>query len=350
MSCDQTILESDLPIVDAHHHLWDATAKVAVQGPSTHPLQAIDRVRPRYLVDELLADIRLGHNVRATVYVQSQNGVAFYKRGGSAAVAPAGETAFANGVATTAGGLHGDIQLCAAIVGYADLRLADVDEGLDAHLAAGGRRFRGIRQSGVWDADAEVLGGVSSLQGLYGSSDFRRGFARLEALGLSFDACLLEPQLGEVVDLAQAFPETTIVVDHAGMPVGVGRYAGSQAERLPIWRENILALAACPNVVMKLGGLGFPLTGLGTFLSEPPLPATALARIWTPYIETCIEAFGVQRCMFESNFPADAGSGGYATIWNAFKRIVAAASADEKAWLFSRTAQRVYGLSISGAS
>jgi predicted TIM-barrel fold metal-dependent hydrolase len=213
-------------------------------------------------------------------------------------------------------------------------------------LAAGGGRFRGVRQAATWDADPEVLGAITPLQGLYASDAFRRGFARLAPLGLSFDACLLEPQLGEIVDLARAFPETTIVVDHTGMPVGVGRYAGQQAARFPLWRESILALAACPNVVVKLGGLGFPLTGFGTFLAEPPLTAVQLSRIWKPYLETCIEAFGAQRCVFESNFPADAGTAGYETIWNAFKIVVGDASADEKAWMFSRTAQRVYGLSI----
>jgi predicted TIM-barrel fold metal-dependent hydrolase len=347
MSSDEPILEPDLPIVDAHHHLWDVTAKMATLGPVTHPLQAMERVRPRYLLDEFLADIRLGHNIRATVYVQSQQVLSFYRREGAPAAAPAGETEFANGVAVmAAGGLYGDIRVCAAIVGYADLRLDDILEGLEAHLAAGGGRFRGIRQAGTWDADPEVLGGITALRGLYASDAFRRGFARLAPLGLMFDACVLEPQLGELVDLARAFPETTIVVDHTGMPVGVGCYAGLQATRFPLWRESIIALAACPNVVVKLGGLGFPLTGLGTFLAEPPMTAARLAHIWKPYIETCIEAFGARRCMFESNFPADAGSAGYETIWNAFKIIAQGASADEKAWMFSRTAQRVYGLSI----
>jgi len=347
MSNPQPILDADLPIVDAHHHLWDVTAKMAPAGTARHPLEAMSHVRPRYLVDEFLADTRLGHNIRASVYVQSQPGVSFYRRSGPTAAAPAGETEFANGVAAmTAGGLYGDIQVCAAIVGYADLRLGDIVEGLEAHLAAGGGRFRGVRQAGAWDADPEVLGGISGLQGLYASEPFRRGFARLAPLGLSFDACLLEPQLGEIVDLARAFPETTIVLNHAGMPLGIGRYAGQQQARFPIWRESIIALAACPNVVVKVGGLGFPLAGLGTFLAKPQLTAEQLSRIWRPYIETCIEAFGARRSMFESNFPADAGSAGYETIWNAFKIVAANASADEKAWLFSRTAQSVYGLSI----
>jgi L-fuconolactonase len=345
MTIPEPILEPDLPIVDAHHHLWDVSALVSVQGPATHSLQAVGRVRPRYLADEFLADIRLGHNICATVYVQSQPGVSLYRRSGPAAAAPAGETEFANATAITACGSYGDIRLCAAIVGYADLRLSDIAGGLEAHLAAGGGRFRGIRQAATWDEDEAVLGGITALQGLYATAAFRSGFSRLAPLGLIFDAAVLEPQLGDVVDLARAFPQTTIVVDHTGMPVGIGRYAGQHALRFPIWRSSIMALAACPNVVIKLGGLGFPLTGFGTFLTTPPPTAAQLSVLWKPYLETCIDTFGVQRCMFESNFPADAGSAGYATIWNAFKIVAAGASADEKSWLFRRTAQRVYGMS-----
>jgi predicted TIM-barrel fold metal-dependent hydrolase len=182
--------------------------------------------------------------------------------------------------------------------------------------------------------------------GLYLSESFRRGFRRLAPMGLSFDAWLLEPQLPDLIALARAFPETAIVLDHVGTPLGLGRYEGRLAERFPIWRDNIRELARSPNVAVKLGGLGIAFCNFPSFLAEPRAPSEQLAAEWGPYIETCIAAFGVGRCMFESNFPVDMGSCSYATLWNAFKRIAGGCSADEKAALFSGTATRVYRLEL----
>ncbi len=343
----EAILEPELPIVDPHHHLWDhPAAAVAAFSATGHGFARAIAGVSHYLLDELLADIQSGHNVRATVYVECGS---MYRADGSAAMRPVGETEFVNGVAAmSASGRYGEARACAGIVGHADLTLGDaVAEVLEAHLAAGGGRFRGIRHSCSWDADPEVLGPLARGEGsLYCQPGFRQGFARLAPLGLSFDAWLLEPQLPDLIDLARAFPETTIVLDHVGTPLGIAGYAGRREERFGVWRENIRALAASPNVQVKLGGLAMAFAGFPSFMSSPPASSAQLAAEWQPHIETCIEAFGAERCMFESNFPVDIGSCGYDVLWNAFKIVAAAASPDEKAALFSGTAAKVYRLEI----
>jgi len=343
----EAILEPDLPIIDPHHHLWDRPAAlIAALPPPRHGFDHLLRRVPRYLLDELLADLTSGHKVVATVYLECGS---MYRAAGSAPLRPVGETEFVAGVAAmTESGVYGEVRACAGIVGHADLNLGDaVAEVLEAHLVAAGGRFRGIRQSASFDADPEVLGPLARIGGgLYASARFREGFARLARLGLSFDAWMLEPQLGDLADLARAFPDTSIVLDHVGTPLGIGAYAGRRQERFGIWRESIGALAALPNVTVKLGGLAMVFAGFPSFMADPPAPSAQLAAEWKPYIEACIEAFGVERCMFESNFPVDLGSCGYAVLWNAFKRLAERYSADEKTALFSDTARRVYRLDV----
>jgi len=326
----EAVLESDLPIIDPHHHLWDRLPLMrgAQQAPS-HSFEAVIQRVPRYLLDELLADMRSGHNVVATVYMECG---AMYRQDGPAEMRPVGETEFVNGVAAmSASGVYGDVRACAGIVGHADLKLgSSIKAVLEAHLAAGGGRFRGIRQSASWDADANVLGPLSRNQpGLYARPDFHKGFAELAPLGLSFDAW-----------------NTQIVLDHVGTPLGIASYTGRREERFAVWRDHIRALAALPNTSVKIGGLAMPFPGFASFMSEPSASARALAEEWRPYVETCIEAFGVTRCMFESNFPVDTGSCDYATLWNAFKLIAQYYSPDEKTYLFSDTARRVYRLDV----
>lgn len=344
MSVEQ-ILEPELPIVDPHHHLWDRR-NYAAPAAAEHPFMTAIADARRYLLDELMADTGSGHNVVATVFVECG---AFYKADGQLALRPVGETEFVNGVAAmSASGLYGDFRACAGIVGRADLLLGDgVVEVLEAHVAAGGGRFRGIRNSAAFDADKEVLGPLNRVEaGLYLRDDFRTGFGHLAQMGLSFDAWLLEPQLGDMIDLARTFPETTIVLDHVGTPIGRASYEGRLHERFAGWRANIRELAKSPHVNVKLGGLAMAFCNFPSFLAEPRAPSEQLAEEWRPYIETCIEAFGPQRCMFESNFPVDMGSCSYATLWNAFKRIAAGYSADEKTALFSGTASKVYRLVV----
>ena len=347
MTQSEAVLEPELPIIDPHHHLWDRRPLAGAERPEPrHSFERIiDRV-PRYLLDELLADMKRGHNVIGTVYMECGS---MYRQGGPAPLRPVGETEFVNGVAAmSASGLYGEARACAGIVGHADLTAGSaVREVLEAHIAAGGGRFRGIRQSASWDADDGVLGPLSrNRAGLYGREDFRQGFAELAPLGLSFDAWMLEPQLADLVALAKAFPETAIVLDHVGTPLGIASYAGRREERFAVWRGAIGDLAALPNVSVKVGGLAMPFAGFASFMAQPPASAQALADEWRPYVEACIEAFGVRRCMFESNFPVDIGSCDYGALWNAFKVIARGYSADEKSSLFSDTARRVYRLDI----
>ena len=339
----ETILDPDLPIVDPHHHLWDRRSYATPDSPQ-HPFMTAIETAQRYLLDELLADTGSGHNVRATVFVECG---ALYRAVGPADLRCVGETEFVNGVAAmSASGIYGETRACAGIVSKADLMLGDaVKPVLEAHIAAGGGRFRGIRNSASFEVDKDVLGPLNRVEeGLYREAAFRTGFAHLAPMGLTFDAWLLEPQLPDVIDLARAFPDTTIVLDHVGTPLGRASYAGRLDERFPVWRDNIRDLAKSPNVVVKLGGLAMAFCNFPSFLAEPRAPSEQLAREWGPYIETCIEAFGPERCMFESNVPVDMGSCTYATLWNAFKRIAAGYSADEKTALFSGTATKVYRL------
>ena len=342
----ETILEPDLPIVDPHHHLWDRRT-YATPDVTEHPFMTAIRPRPRYLLDELLEDTQGGHNVIATVFLECG---AFYRADGPVELKPVGETEFVNGIAAmSASGLYGPIRACDGIVGRADLMLGDgVAAVLEAQIAAGNGRFRGIRNSASWDPDKGVLGPLNRVdQGVYRSATFRKGFARLAPMGMSFDAWLLEPQLPDLIDLARAFPETAIILDHVGTPLGLSGYEGRRPERFPIWQANMRELAKSANVTVKLGGLAMAFCNFPSFLKEPRAPSEQLAEEWRPYIEACIEAFGPDRCMFESNFPVDMGSCDYVTLWNAFKRIAANASADEKTALFSGTASRIYRLSVA---
>jgi predicted TIM-barrel fold metal-dependent hydrolase len=324
--CREETLDPDLPIVDPHHHL--------VYRANTG----------RYLLDELLADTGSGHNITHTVYLEW---LSMYRAGGPEEMRPVGEVEFANGVAAmAASGLYGKTRVCAGIVAYADLMLGEqVAPVLEAMIAAGGGRFRGIRYITAWHPDEAARGSsINRPAGLLMEPKVREGFARLAPLGLSFDAWMYFTQLGELADLARAFPETPIVLDHVGGPIGIGPYAGKREEVFAEWRRAIREVATCANVHVKLGGLGMRLFGFG--FHEQPMPPSSetLAAAWRPYIETCIEAFGPERAMFESNFPVDKGSGSYSNFWNAFKRLAAGYSREEKAALFSGTAARFYRL------
>lgn len=327
----EEILEPALPIVDPHHHLWD-------------------RPGARYLLEELLRDTGSGHDVRATVYVQARS---MYRADGPEASRPVGETEFANGVAARcASGLYGPIRACAGIVGMVDLMLGDaVAPLLEQHVRAGGERFRGIRNQTAWHALPEINSNpVPPRRGLLSEPAFLRGAGRLREHGLSLDIWAYHTQLDEVLALARALPDLPIVLDHAGGPLGAGPYAGQRDAVFAEWSARMRRLAGCPNVVVKLGGLGMAVNGFGFERQALPPTSAQLAQAWRPYVEFCIEAFGAARCMFESNFPVDKGSCGYAVLWNAFKRLAAGASAEEKAALFSGTACRVYRLRPGGGA
>ena len=321
----EPIIEPGLPIIDPHHHLWD---------------------RPdwRYVGDELLADLECGHKVLTTVFAQCRER---YRPDGPDALKPLGETEFVLQVARSIEARRGVARrVCTGIIGHADLTLGHaVGEVLEAQVIVADGRFRGIRHAAAVDADPALARTMPQVAaGLLRDARFRAGFACLADLDLSFDAWVYHPQLGDVVALAQAFPETSIVLDHLGGPLGIGTYATRRDAVFAEWHAAILALAACPNVSVKLGGLGMRLCGFG--FCDRPMPPTSeqLATAWRPWVETCIEAFGPRRCMFESNFPVDRGSCSYAVLWNAFKRLAAGYSAADKALLFAGTAARVYRL------
>ena len=320
-------LEPALPIIDPHHHFYD---KPGV----------------RYFFFDLLDDIASGHNVRATVYMEART---MYRADGPPELRCIGETEFVAGMAAMgASGLYGDCRVCAGIVGYADFRLHDrVGAVLDAHVAAGGERFRGIRQIASWHANPAANASISAAPpGLLMDPDFRKGFSALGARGLSFDAWCYHTQLADVLDLARAFPDTTFVLNHVGGAISVGPYAGRRDEAFAEWKRGITALAQCPNVNVKVGGLGMRMFGFDVHAGERAPSSEMLAKAWGPHIDTTIEAFGTKRAMFESNFPVDKGSCGYGVLWNAFKRIAQNYSSEEKAALFYNTAARVYRISL----
>ena len=197
--------------------------------------------------------------------------------------------------------------------------------------------------SGNWDA-GPIIGNGAPGPDIYRRADFRAGLARLSAFGLSLDAWVFFTQLADVIDLARAFPSTNFIMGHVGGVLGYGPYAGKRDEIFATWKASIIELAKCPNVTMKLGGMMMRAASFDYGAAERPATSEELAALWGPYIETCIEQFGANRCMFESNFPVEKMGIGYAALWNAFKRIAAGASASEKLAMFSGTARRAYRL------
>jgi predicted TIM-barrel fold metal-dependent hydrolase len=311
----EEILEPGLLICDPHHHLWD------------HP-------GSRYMVEELTADTGSGHSIERTVFVECLSG---YRTEGPEPFRPLGETEFV--VAADPAGF------IAGIVGFADLRLPEIGDVLAAHIDAGAGRFRGIRHASAWDPSPEIRPShTNPPPGLLDDPAFRSGFAALGRAGLSFDAWLYHPQIPELTDLARAHPDVSIVLDHLGGPLGIGPYRDGRDEIFKTWRLAMEDLARCPNVVVKLGGIGMPVFGMAWHRQPDATTSSDLAAAWGDDIRWCIDQFGVDRCMFESNFPVDKASCSYAVLWNAFKRIVADASPADKAALFHDTASRTYRL------
>jgi predicted TIM-barrel fold metal-dependent hydrolase len=310
-------LDPTLEIIDPHHHLWERN------GAPYHTAQ-------------IAADIaESGHRVVRTVFIECK---ARYRQGGDPLEASLGETEFA-----AAQHIPG---IADGIIGNIDFRCGERAESLlRQHIAAGQGRFRGIRQSAVWHPDPAARGSSNqALPGLFLDPDFRRGFAALAPLGLVFEAWCYFTQFADLRDLAAAFPETTIVLNHVGAPLNIGPYHARQGYVLAEWRAGIRELARYPNLHVKLGGFGMALFNCGCYGQERPPSSAQLAEAWRPYIEYCIEQLGAARCLFESNFPVDKGACSYGNLWNAYKRVAAGASAAERAALFSGTARRVYRL------
>jgi predicted TIM-barrel fold metal-dependent hydrolase len=328
----ETTLEPELPIIDPHHHLWD-------MDPETYG---------RYLTDDLVADLTSGHNVVGTVFVECMT---MYRDEGPEALRPVGETEYVEAVAQQFASERDERPgYCCGIVGHADLFLGDaVAETLEAHLDAS-PRFRGIRHATAWDSYEGALHGEAMTRpGMLLDAHFQEGFARLGPLGLSFDAWMYHPQIPELASLARRFPETSIVLDHVGGPLGIGPYASRREAVKAEWKRNLRELATCPNVSVKLGGLVMDVSGFGFSERDAPPSSADLARETGDYHLHAIDCFGPDRCMFESNFPVDKQSCSYTVLWNTFKRITDGFSAAERAALFSDTASRFYRLDANVA-
>jgi len=324
----EPIIEPSRLIVDPHHHLWD-------------------RPGARYLPNDLLEDIGTGHRVAATVFIQSRS---MLRAGGDPAFASVGEVEFANGAAAVgAAQIHGPTRICAGIVGGANLALGDaVQPVLESMLSVSGGRLRGIRNSLVWHPDPLITStNAKTTNGMMSAPEFKVGAALLGRYDLVLDVWVYHTQLDECYALARAIPDVIVVIDHFGGPIGVGDYARSPTDRaqmLTSWRRSMAQLASLPNTRVKLGGGGMPVLGFHFDRAATPPSSSQLAETFRPYVEMCIDMFGVTRCMFESNFPVDKGMFSYDVLWNAFKRLVSDASESEKQALLSETAGATYRL------
>ena len=322
-------LEPDLPICDPHHHFWD--------------FREIRIPYQRYLIHELNADIYSGHNVRSTVFIETRS---MYRSDGPEELRSVGEVEFVQGLAAaSASGLYGLARAAAAIVGNANLNLGDgVKPVLDALQAASPNRLRGIRQSAAWDPHPDVEDRVP--QGQLADEHFRTGARVLARAGLSLDTTLYFPQLPELADFAKAVPDLTIILNHIGGLYRVGPYGDRDDEVIPTWRKGIAAVAECPNIFLKLGGVGQPRYGFTWYTRANPIGSEELAEGLAPLMNYCIEQFGPNRCMFESNFPPDKVSYSYNVLFNAFKRLSRGYSASERASLLQDTAVAAYRIDV----
>ena len=319
----EEILDPEIPIVDAHHHLFD-------QPPH------------RYMFDELLADATSGHRVEATVYVEAG---AMWRENGPRDIAPIGELEFANGLgALSASGAYGAPRLCAAIVAHANMLLGkDVGAVLDRYAEAAPERFRGIRHFGAFDPDPTVTTiPKPPPPDLYHDPVFCEGFAELARRDLSFDIWVYHPQLDMVADLARAFPDVPMILNHMGGRLGIASYANDPEGVTRDWLAGVRAVAECPNVSVKIGGFAMKMMGFGFHEKTWPPTSDELVAAWRPYADPCIDLFGPERCIFESNFPVDKSSCSYPVLWNAFKKLSLGYSDGERRAMLGGNARRVY--------
>jgi L-fuconolactonase len=328
----EAILDPGLVIIDSNHHLFDRPG------------------RP-YMVSDYLKDVGAGHKVVASVYVETRW---LARPDGPESLRPIGEIEFANGVAAAcASGHNGSCRVAAAIVGYADVGAGgSVAETLDRAMAAAPERFRGVRQIALAHPDSRVLRFLmhSPHPDLLKSPGFRAGLRELARRGLSFDATVFHHQLPELGAIAAAQPDATIILDHLGLAMAMDMDETGRLQVFQEWRKAMFDLARRPNVVCKIGGLGTAYWGFGFDTRPRPAGYLELAEAWRPYVETAIEAFGVERCMMESNFPADGRSCGYVPLWNALKYLTRHCSVGEKASLFHGSAARVYRIDMPAAA
>jgi predicted TIM-barrel fold metal-dependent hydrolase len=322
----EDVLEPERPIIDPHHHLWR------------------DKQSADYALDNLWADTASGHNIIGTVFVECE---ADYRTTGPEPMRPVGETEYVADIAEASLRDSGTGKPpVLGIVSHADLCLgAAVTEVIDAHRSAGRGRLRGIRHRTAYYPDTPAAHRHKSpVQYLMMKEDFREGFAQLEPAGMSFDAWLMHPQIQELTDLARAFPDTTIIFNHFGSPLGIGRFEGKRAEIFKQWKLDLAELASCENVVAKLGGLAMKINGWGWDTRDRPATSDEIVAAHEAYYLHTIDCFGPERCMFESNFPVDKVSVSYGVLWNAFKKMASRFDESEKTAMFRSNAERIYRL------
>lgn len=316
-------LEPELPICDAHHHLWLDT------GHTGWP----------YTLADLQADLDSGHNVVRTVFLECD---AEYRQEGPEHLRPVGETAFVAEQARLST-QAGKVQI-AAIMGHADCALGEaVEEVLVAHEEAGQGLFRGVRFITAQDAHPPLA--MASNRPM-DDAKYLAGVRKVGAMGYTYDAFVYHPQLPELAAVARACPDTPMVIDHLGGFLGTGPYKDRREAIFEFWKDAMRALAACPNTFLKLGGIGMPMFGFRWDKQARPPTSEELAEPWRDPIHFAIDQFGPERCLFESNFPVDKRGASYVVLWNAFKRIAVGYSADEKRDLFHNAAARAYRIDV----
>ena len=321
---EEEIVDPGRPIIDPHHHLWETTSMWGA-----------------YVLEDLWADTESGHNIEKTVFIDCRSG---YRQDGPEHLRPVGETEFIAAVAAESAKREGAATI-AGIVSHANLLLGDaVEEVLAAHEEAGNGLFRGIRHAGPHDTTGTLTNAGRGSPCPYGEEHFRTGMRKLGQLGYTYDTWHFYHQNRDYLALARAVPDTTMILDHFGTPLGVGAYAGRQEEIFAQWKEAMAAIAECPNVVAKLGGLAMPDNGFGWDRRDTPPTSDEFVEAQRRYYLHTIECFGPDRCMFESNFPVDRLSISYHVMWNGMKKIAADFSEDEKHAMFYGTAARVYRL------
>ncbi len=323
----EEIIDPEREIVDPHHHLWRK------------------RFGKDYLLAELQRDTDLGHKIEKTVFIECH---AFYDKTAADYLQPLGETRVVEQIASESK-ISGGVEI-AGIVAHADLTLAGtapdkLDELLEAHRSMGGKLFKGIRHAAASDAEPEKLTipGMAP-RSLYSQNSFRDGIRMLAEKGLTLDCWHYHHQNQSFLDLARAVPQCTIILDHFGTPLGVGKYRYKADEIYEQWKKDILEISKCPNVVAKLGGLAMPDNGYIWHTQERPPTSEEFKTAQEKYYKYMIDCFGPERCMFESNFPVDRLSISYDVLWNAFKKIAESYSETEKKSLFKGTASKIYRL------
>ena len=321
----EEIVDPDRRIVDPHHHLWRPN------GPLPYELA------------DLWSDTGSGHRVEQTVFMECG---AEYRSDGPEHLRSLGEVEFVTeAAAQTAEDGEGRARIV-ALVSHIDLTLGDaIEEVVHLHEDKSGGLFRGVRDAGARAIESdELLIAGSAVEGLYGLADFRKGVHKLGRLGHTYDTWHYHYQIQDFTALARAVPETQMVLDHFGTPLGTGRYADQRDEIFKQWRKDVAELARCENVVAKLGGLAMPDNGFGWMGRDLPPSSDEFVEAQSKYYLHMIDCFGPERCMFESNFPVDKMSISYPVLWNGLKKIVHDFSEDEKEALFSGTASRIYRL------